>query len=267
MIALILSAALGQWSPQPPGMLQFDPGAQCQRTGGRCAKNRTSNRPNLFVSLADAPQAGDLAGNWWAMYGDGTMRSGSAVTLVATGTPTNTVENGWPVRTYTAAQNDQEPANAAFPASDFSVCYHRRNVALPNTQIMAFGTAGAAANHVALPFELQVNGNFNVYVSDGVTSSFYTAFTGISAGQWYILCFTYQRVGGAANNVGRTYINGVPSDTSSTMRLAQALSSVWSTNGYAGASAAGAGSTRGVFVTYKLLSAADIARISAATAP
>ena len=42
--------------------------------------------------------------------------------------------------------------------------------------------------------------------------------------------------------------------TSSTMRLAQALASVWSTNGYAGVVAAGAGSTRGVFVTYKLLS-------------
>lgn len=236
-----------------------------QRTDqGRSKRGLISNR---FVALADAPQPGDLAGAWWAMYGDGTMRSGSAVTLVPTGSPTNTTENGWPVRTYTAAQNDQEPANVAFPASDFSVCMHRRNVALPNTQIMAFGTSGVPAGFSALPFELQINGNFNAYTSDGVTSGFYTAFTGISAGQWYVLCFTYQRVGGAANNVGRTYINGVPSDTSSTMRLAQSLSSVWSTNGYAAASAAGAGSTRGVFVTYKLLSPADIARISAATAP
>lgn len=61
MIALILSAALGQWSPQPPGMLQFDPGAQCQRTGGRCAKNRTSNRPTgnyAFLEFAPASGAG-----------------------------------------------------------------------------------------------------------------------------------------------------------------------------------------------------------------
>lgn len=256
LTALLLSAALSQTLP---------PQEDCVR--GRCREGGRGRAVwSSGLSLCDAMSSGDKSGNWWCMKGDGTMATGSAVTLVATGAPTNSTENGYAVRTYTAAQNDQEPANVAFPASDFSVCYHRRNVALPNTQIMAFGTTGATANHVALPFELQVNGNFNVYVSDGATSSFYTAFTGISAGQWYILCFTYQRVGGAANNVGRTYINGVPSDTSSTMRLAQALSSVWSTNGYAGASAAGAGSTRGVFVTYKLLSAADIARIYANTA-
>ena len=142
------------------------------------------------------------------MYGDGTMRSGSAVTLVATGTPTNTVENGWPVRTYTSAQNDQEPANVAFPASDFSVCYHRRNVALPNTQIMAFGTSGLSANFSALPFELQTNGTLTSVTSDGVVQAafnFSSAPLPIVAGAWNVLCFTYQRVGGAANNVGTLY--------------------------------------------------------------
>lgn len=267
MFALILSAALGQWSPQPPGMLQYDPGAQCQRTGGRCLKNRTGNRPNLFVSLADAPAAGDLAGAWWAMYGDGTMRSGSAVTLVPTGSPTNTTENGWPVRTYTAAQNDQEPSNVAFPASDFSVCYHRRSTALPNTQIMGFGTSGAAVGYSILPFEQQINGNFNTYTSDGALTAFFTSFTGLSAGVWNVLCFTFDRVGGAADNIGTLYVNGVSVGTSSVMRLPQALVSVWSTNGYAVAVGGSAGATRGVFVTYKLLSPADIARISAATAP
>jgi len=266
MIALILSAALGQWSPQPPGMLQFDPGAQCQRTGGRCQKNR-AGRPGGGVALCDAMQAADKSGTWWCMKGDGTMLSGSAVTLVATGSPTNTTENGWPVRTYTAAQNDQEPANVAFPASDFSACYHRRNVALLNTQILAFGPSGVPANHTSLPFELQVNGNFNSYASDGVADTFFTSFTGISAGTWYVLCYTYQRVGGAANNVGTLYLNGVSFGTSSVLGLSSALASVWSTNGYAAASAAGAGSTRGVFITYKLLSAADIARITGATAP
>lgn len=237
-------------------------------------QHRLFLQPNLprtsFVSLADALQAGDKAGAWWAMKGDGTMLAGSSVTLVATGSPTNTTENGWPVRTYTAAQNDQEPANVAFPASDFSVCYHRRNVALPNTQIMAFGTSGLPANFSALPFELQTNGTLTSVTSDGVVQAafnFSSAPLPIVAGAWNVLCFTYQRVGGAANNVGTLYVNGVQVGTSSTMRLAQALASVWSTNGYAGGVAAGAGSTRGVFVTYKLLSAADIARISAATGP
>lgn len=61
MIALILSAALGQWSPQPPGMQQYDPGSVCQRTGGRCAKNRASNRPTgnyAFLEFAPASGAG-----------------------------------------------------------------------------------------------------------------------------------------------------------------------------------------------------------------
>jgi Concanavalin A-like lectin/glucanases superfamily len=247
-------------------------GGRFDRVNSRCAQGRSSRGLACAsgVALADAPQAGDLAGAWWAMYGDGTMRSGSAVTLVPTGAPTNTVENGWPVRTYTAAQNDQEPANVAFPASDFSVCYHRRSVALPNVQIMAFGTSGAAAGFSSLPFEQQVSGNLISWSSDGVAATQYTSSTAplpLVAGTWAILCHTFQRVGGANNNVGTTYVNGVAVNTSSAQRLAQALSSVWSTNGYAAASAAGAGSTRGVFVTYKLLSPADIARISAATAP
>lgn len=243
------------------------------RTNQRCGQGRSSRGFACAsgVSLADAPAAGDLAGAWWAMYGDGTMRSGSAVTLVATGSPTNTVENGWPVRTYTAAQNDQEPANVAFPASDFSLCYHRRNVALPNTQIMAFGTSGVPATYTALPWELQTNGNLATNITNGVSSVSYTSSAAplpIVGGTWYVLCLTYQRVGGAANNVATTYVNGTAVNTSSVMALANtAFSSVWSTNGYAAASAAGAGSTRGVFVTYKLLSPADIARISAATAP
>ena len=247
-------------------------GGRFDRFNKRCAQGRSSRGLPCAsgVALADAPQPGDLSGNWWAMYGDGTMRSGSAVTLVPTGAPTNTVENGWPVRTYTAAQNDQEPANVAFPASDFSACYHRRNVALPNTQIMGFGNTGVSADFVALPFELQTNGTITSVTSDGVVQAPFN-FSGsplpIVAGAWNVLCFTYQRVGGAANNVGTLYVNGTQVGTSSAMRLTSAFVSKWSTNGYTAATAAGAGSTRGVFVTYKLLSPADIARISAATAP
>ncbi len=263
ILAFALATALAQ---NPTG--NPTPSFRAWRDSQSWRTSRASGRSAARgVALADAPAAGDLSGAWWAMYGDGTMRSGSAVTLVPTGAPTNSVESGWPVRTYTSVQNDQEPANVAFPASDFSVCYHRRNVALPNTQIMGFGTSGVPANHVSLPFELQVNGNFNSYASDGVADTFFSSFTGISAGQWYVLCYTYQRVGGAANNVGRLYLNGVPFQSSSVLGLSSALASVWSTNGYAAASAAGAGSTRGVFITYKLLSASDIARISAATAP
>src|SRR5574343_1040648 len=241
------------------------------RTNARCEQGRSSRGLQCAsgVQLADAFQAGDLAGAWWAMYGDGTMRSGSAVTLVATGTPTNTVENGWPVRTYTSTQNDQEPANAAFPASDFSVCTYRRQAALSAGEAMCFGTSTATnPPFVSAPFEQQGGGTFVSFISDGALISGSVAGGSFAANSWYRACFTYQRVG-AGTSVGTLYVNGVSVGTSSTMRLAQALSSVWSTNGCAAAANAPGSnaSVRGAVVTYTLLSAADIARIYAATAP
>ena len=235
-------------------------------------QHRLFLQPNLprtsFVSLADALQAGDKAGAWWAMKGDGTMLSGSAVTLVATGSPTNTTENDWPVRTYTSTQNDQEPANVAFPASDFSICQHVRPGTVAVAQLAGFGTAGAAASYVALPFEVQSGaGQLVSYISNGVAGSTFASSPSLTAGTWYVLCYTYQRVGGAANNVGTVYLNGTAIATSSTQNLAQALASVWTTNGYAGGPTGMAKAVRGQFVTYKLLSAADIARISAAVGP
>lgn len=234
-------------------------------------QHRLFLQPNLprvaKTSLADALQPGDLAGAWWAMYGDGTMRSGSAVTLVATGTPTNTTENGWPVRTYTNTQNDQEPSNVAFPASDFSACYQRRQATTAGGDIMAFGsTTATAATFSAAPFEL--GGTMFAFVSDG--AAFVPTINGgaLVANTWAVWCFTFNRVG-SGTSIGRLYKDGVEVASSSAMRLPQALASVWSTNGAALAASAPAttSATRGVFVTYKLLSAADVARITAATAP
>lgn len=241
------------------------------RFNSRCDQGRSSRGLLCAsgVALANAPQPGDLSGAWWAMYGDGTMRSGSAVTLVPTGAPTNTVESGWPVRTYTSVQNDQEPANVAFPASDFSVCVQRRQAALSAGEAMCFGTSTATnPPFVSAPFEQQGGGTFVGFISDGASIAGSVAGGAFAANSWYLACFTYQRVG-SGTSVGTLYINGVSVGTSSTMRLAQALSSVWSTNGCALAANAPASnaSVRGAFVTYKLLSAADIARITAATAP
>ncbi len=62
-------------------------------------------------------------------------------------------------------------------------------------------------------------------------------------------------------------MNGTSIATNSTGKLLHALSSKWTTNGYAGAGVGMAKAVRGQFVTYKLLSAADIARIYARLAP
>ena len=62
MLTLILSAALSQWAPDVPfGEQQYDPSSVCQRTGGRCFLNRTSNRPRAnyaFFEFAPASGAG-----------------------------------------------------------------------------------------------------------------------------------------------------------------------------------------------------------------
>lgn len=234
-------------------------------------QHRLFLQPNLprggGVALCDALAAGDKSGTWWCMKGDGTMLSGSSVTLVPTGTPTNTVENGWPVRTYTSTQNDQEPSNVAFPASDFSVCYQRRQATTAGGDIMVFGTTTAgAATFSAAPFEL--GGTMFGFVSDGAL--FVPTINGgtLTANVWAIWCFTFQRIG-SSTSVGTLYKDGAQVAQSTAMRLPQALASVWSTNGAAAAASAPAttSATRGVFVTYKLLSAADIARITGATAP
>lgn len=60
MSAIIL-ALLAQWNPPTPGPLQWDPYANCKRTGGRCFENRTGYRPAAnyaFFELAPANGAG-----------------------------------------------------------------------------------------------------------------------------------------------------------------------------------------------------------------
>lgn len=266
LIAALGAGALISWpdegSASPSGA---QPGRY--RDGrGRLGREGSRDAASGPVSLCNAMASGDKSGTWWCMNGDGTTASGSSVTLVAIGSPTNTVENGWPVRSYAALQGDREPADVAFPASDFSVCsFHRSTVSFPNNQLMAFGTSGATATFSVLPFELQTNGTFISYTSNGTTAA--TFASGLEVlNEWDLLCYTYQRVGGAANNVSTLYVNGVQKGTSSSQKLVQALVSRWSTNGYQSGGSTNQ-AVRGVFVTYKLLSTADLVRIYAAIIP
>lgn len=268
MIALALTLLLSQVTPSLSSRVQHDATGEGFLVGWGYAQvpAASADAGVALTNMVDALQAGDKVGSWWGMYGDGTMAAGSAVTLTPTGSPTNTTESGQAVRTYTSSQNDHEPANAAFPASDFTACIHQRTVALPNVQSMAFGTSGAGTQFVSL-MEQQTNGNVIAYTSNGATGSPFTGTGATTAGVWHMLCLTYVRNGGVNNNVGTMYRNGVQVGTSSVVNLAQALSSQWSTNGYANASVGQAKAVRSAFVTYKALSAADLARIYAAMAP
>lgn len=268
MISSLLIALVAGQTYLPDLAIQPDPQIRPRifRSDGPPRLTRLGS--DSFSSLCAAVAAGDKSGAWECMLGDGTMLAGSATTFVATGTPTNTVENGFPVRTYTTAQNDQQPANVAFPASDFSICQHVRPGTVAVTQLAAFGTAGAAATFVSLPFEVQSGaGQLMSYISNGAAGGTFASSPSLTAGQWYLLCYTYQRVGGASNNEGTVYLNGSSIASSSTQNLAQALTSVWTTNGYALGVLGMAKSIRGEFITYKLLSAADVARINAAVGP
>lgn len=231
----------------------------CVRGGGR------ASAPS--IPLCDVLQAGDKAGSWGCMYGDGTMSSGSVTSFTAFGTPTNTVENGAKVRVYTAGQFDQETSAAAFPASDFTVCSYLRTSTITNRQLSGFGTGIAAVGSVVLPFELQINGGIRTFTSDGVTQTgtgtSTTSPLPVTTGNWFLLCLAYTRVGGAANNVTELYANGTLVNTDSTARLLQALNSQWVTNGgtAGGGGTAGPLDTRGFFITYKRLTSTDITRI------
>lgn len=215
------------------------------------------------LALCDALQSGDWAGAWEGLTGDGSMKAGSASTWVATGAPTNSVVNGWKVRTYTAAQNDQQPANGAIPASSFSILQHVNFSAFAVSQVSAFGNSGAGpATYGCLPFEINGTGtSMRFYCSDGVGSvaSAPLAFA-FATGTWYLLSFTYERVGGAGNNIGRLYVNGTEIGNINTLPLI-AGTFKWTSNGYAGGALGSAKSIAGQALTYKLLSAADISRI------
>lgn len=242
-----------------------------ERAGRDCGTRASSRSGAGFaLSLCDVVQSGDKAGAWECLTGDGTMAPGSSTTWTAVGSPTNSVENGRKVRTYVAATSqDIQPANAAFPASDFSVC---QDVRLANTTThvtFAFGiNGGGAATYV---FIAEVNAGataVNLYLSNGVGGTVTSPAFAFSPGTWYLVCVTYQRVGGAADNVLTLYVNGTSVGSRAAEALAHGLSSRWASNSYGGTVAnGGSKSIRGMFVTYKLLSGADISRIYAAIPP
>jgi hypothetical protein len=109
------------------------------------------------------------------------------------------------------------------------------------------------------------------YVSNGVTLQSTPAINTpplpVVSGRWTTFAYTYQRVGGAGDNIATLYINGAVAGVTSTAVLVQALAGKWSSNGYTGASVGSACAIRGLLVTYKVLSGADIARINAAVSP
>lgn len=234
---------------------------------GRMGREGPATADTGPAALCDAVTVADKVGAWECMKGDGTMLAGSATTFVSVGTVTNTTENGWPVRSYAIGTTDQQPAEAAFPASDFTVCnHHRTSVEFISGPLSSFSLA--YTNSVVYPFFQGAAGTFNSYVvsnefaESGIAGGFSTI------GTWKLMCFVYTRVGDGTSS-GALYLNGDAAVASSTtMVLAGSMLGKWVTNGLEGSPFCPANTaTRGFFVTYKALSAADIARIYARLAP
>lgn len=117
----------------------------CNRSGDRCSANGRSKNGLAFFEFAPASGAGlvsagnlcdqlsasEKVGNWWCLNGDGTMASGSAVTLTATGSPTTSSDRTCPNGPDCAALTSQrmtttsgyDSAAMAAENSDLSVCW------------------------------------------------------------------------------------------------------------------------------------------------
>ena len=162
--------------------------------------------------------ASELVGQYVCMRGDGSALLGAGVTLTKSGNVATisapVCPNGVNCDAITAQAFDGIGAwtgnQSAAPAGDFSLCALARVRA---EGINASQIRYSTSTYVQLAFNgAPTAGGFQVQ-GVGPTST-------ISApGSWIFACGTYQRVGGASNNVGHFYVNGVLGNSSSTMLL------------------------------------------------
>lgn len=227
-------------------------------------------------NLCDALTSADKEGIWWCVQGGLTQSAADGGTPMAVqgGLAPQTVTvcpSGPRCGSFVGERNDgsgdglqESGSDYTFPQSDVSVCELRMFDEFLNAQDVSFGTSGATASFAMLPFEIQTNGTFRVYTSNGTTSAA-TSNSAIAMvkGAWHLLCTTYRRVGDGSSVV-ELYLDGVDVGGHSTAKLIHALSSRWATCAYVGSHGCSSGNTRGAFVTYKELSAARIAAIARA---
>lgn len=219
---------------------------------GRAGRGGASNaKAATSKSIESALAAGDKAGNWWALKADGTMLSGSALTMAAQGSP------GVSPITLNGTSQFYKSANVAYPTGDFSfVCVVSQDVTSSATTdvINKFGgtlvftaeDATSGADNL-----LYVNGASALgaaHVSASLTTSVWQTIGGSYTSATGAIVYRVAGVDHGATAVG----GGV---TASTEAMA------------VGANTAGSGffkgQMRGCVFTEKVLSSADIDRIGA----
>lgn len=215
-------------------------------------------------TLCSQLSAAEVASGW-CLNGDGTMAAGSSTTLVAQGAPTDGTSTVCPngptcgsedARRYTATSWHAPAADAALPASDWTYCEVLSVESAGYTAIFGSSVGSFATFSVAIG--LSSAAGPTVYISDGAAASS-VAVSALTFGTTHLFCVTYERVGGAADNVVRTYTDGTAGATSSAQKLAAALESSWKTNGGGG----GGGAAERMFGAFFLPSELSSTRIAA----
>lgn len=225
--------------------------------------------------LCDAVTTDDKAGNWWCLKGDGTMATGSAVTLSAVGSPTTQTRplcsNGLQCADATHGMTDgtsqywATSSGVQSPTGDFSGCVLAAlwKGAVGDGNVLLSLDDNTAGNRVLL---LNDAAQALVFKSDGTSS---TATKSLPGNRMRTLaCFTYDYVADGSS-VLTVYVDGVAGTPLNTAvgPPASTTGARWSVSARRKAGSADALKAIqhwGSFVTHKVLSAADVARLSAA---
>jgi hypothetical protein len=251
-------------------------GASGSRAVFSLLKDGAGQATALTSAQFAAAYASELAvGSYWMLHGDGTSQAGGSSwtpgasapttvsnTLVPSGTDGTTLST----RRYTGAVSCHDAGPTFAPTGDFSVIMLvRPHFASGSNQDVAsqFLTTGNSSWIMRLSTTLVPS----VQIGNGVSFTAATFGSALTPRSWNLVVATYSRTGGAADNVGKIYVNGSASVvTSSVMNLA--LNSATAT---ARIGALGDGSNRFTgdigFVAYtsKVLSADTIQAMAQAT--
>lgn len=199
-------------------------------------------------------QSGDKSGNWWALKTDGTMLSGSALTMSAQGSP------GVSPLTLNGSTQYFKSTNVTYPSGDFSI-------------VTAFNMTGTPASNgylagkwdtgnIAAVVFVDTSAKINVAIDDGGGGIKVLTVSGASStGTWLAACVTYTSASkalkirtGGSNTTGSTTNTGVQQPN---------FPHSVGAGGAGGASTFFHGQSRGAFFTETPLSDAACDRIMA----
>lgn len=283
MLALVVALCAGQVLavPNPEGPIFSSPSTSGTGATFEFAPASGAGLPSI-TPLCDVLTAGEKVGNWFCQNGDGSMASGSTITLSATGSPAlisqRICPNGPDCAAISARQSPNTSSgylegssvdrSASVSTGGFTQCWHGvvRETAVER-ELMGLSTNGGGTWRNMMYFTGGSN-VFQNYIAGGVCGvGATTVSSGLSVtpGAAHLLCLSWS----ASDGNYRTFVDGVPGGISAsyTTICGGGSSSRYVTLGYWNGALASApvGSYQiGAFDTSTQLSAARIAAIARA---